>query len=67
MIRQRFCSHKEKNSHDLTHADVFFSLQPGDKTRIVLRPLTSTKQDDYLDNIRTLGLILEQILGIKQT
>ena len=44
-----------------------FSLQPGDNMRIVLRPMTSTKEDDCLNNIRALGLILEQILGIKQT
>ena len=43
-----------------------FPLQPGDNMRIVLRPRSSPKQDDYVENIRTLGLIIEQILGIEQ-
>ena len=30
--------------------------------RIILRPKFSQKKDDILENIRTLGLILEKIL-----
>ena len=32
--------------------------------RIILRPQFSQKKDDFLENIRALGLIIEQVLSV---